>query len=206
MNYEAATDKQLITIVNYDREVPIELLEGVVMEMLHRNLWKNLIFHELRYYRTNLDDDEINQMGNIAIWKALKGFNNKAAFSYLCRKAITNHMNNHFTIENAQKRKLNKAPSLDAQDWLLDVIPSETNVEKYVLMKVHFESQLEKLTPLQREAVIGFKNGYGTADIAKRLGKTRQAVEKAFHRAVEKMGGERINLKQGTEKFRRKAI
>jgi RNA polymerase sigma factor (sigma-70 family) len=196
-----ATDKQLITITNYDRECPKELMEPVVMEMLNRRLFKNFIFNTLRGLKFHdMDDNDVEQIGNIAIWEAVNTYKpGKAAFASFAKVVLLHKVNDLFQKRKAVKRHITHfAFYLEDQEGIENIIPNETNVEKYVLHRIYFEQQIGKLTKLQKAAVLGYMKGYRLREIAKTLEVPRQSIERAFHRGVEKMGGEPFSIKDNS--------
>jgi len=179
--------------------------------MLERNALKDFIMHLSKRYFGNvrsreiklgLEDSDIIQLGYIGIWKAFdKYVVGKSAFATFSRYYIQTEWQNHFSKFKSLKRTGDRdSLSTDLEineegSTLGEIIPSYENVEKTVLMKVHFESQLSLLTPLQKNAVLGYIEGYEMREIAEMNHARRESVERAFHRAVEKMGGERISLR-----------
>lgn len=212
MRLELATNKQLKTIMNYDRECSANLMKKVVTEMLERGMLEKWVVYLSKPFFGNmkkgqvklwLEDSDVIQLGYIGIWKALEKYEEgKSSFSTFSRYYIYSEWQNHFNKFNSQKRTMDRECfSLDMLvdddgKTMNDFITISKNVEKAVLMKVHFESQMELLTPLQKSAILGYLQGYENKETAKELNVQRQSVDRAFHRAVEKMGGERISLRE----------
>ena len=211
MNLSAATNQQLKIIMNYDRYCPKHLLKEVVHEMLNRGMLKNFaMYHSRRYFgivrsretKLGLEDSDIIQLGYIGILKALEKYEvGKSSFSAFSLYYMQAEWQGHMRKFNAEKRTMDReSVSTEVEingegETLREFLPSTDNVEKTVLMKMYFESQIEKLTKLQKTAIFGYIRGYDMKEIAKTLKQPRQSVERAFHRAVEKMGGERISLR-----------
>ena len=197
-----ATDKQLMTIFQYDRDCSKELLEPVILEMMKRHLFKPTILHVTKNMKFHdLDYDDMEQIGHIAIWKALKKYKvGESAFSTYCRYDILGAFSGLLKKTLAERRTADRyAITLETPTTegitIQDVIPCSTNVEKTVIRKMMIEDKMDGLSTLQRQAVEYFVKGFDVKDMSKILGKSRQNIERAFHRAIEKMGGERINLK-----------
>ncbi|MED4399805.1 sigma-70 family RNA polymerase sigma factor [Metabacillus fastidiosus] len=212
MNYSLATDEQLKNIIKYDIDCPPSLMKGIVLEMLDRGILNGYVVHiwNKRYgkqknFKTSADFEfsDAIQLGLIGIWKATDKFKpGKSSFAKFAAYYIAVEWQNLARGQNAEKRTLDKELlSIDYEvneegQALQEFLPSYDNVERSVLMKMHFESQLKKLTKLQKVAILSYLKGYHNKETAKALNVTRQAVDNAFHRAVEKMGGERISLRE----------
>lgn len=211
MKLELATNKQLITIMNYDRECPPSLMKLVIVEMLERGILESWVIRYSKKYfgymkkgqvKMWLEDSDVIQLGYIGIWKALEKYKQgKSSFATFSECYMNTEWQNHLAKFNSQKRTTDREHvSSDVfinedGDTLADLLPSRENVEKTVLMKVYFENQLNLLSPLQRTAVLGHLKGFQNQEIAKRLKKPRQSVDRAFQRAMEKMTGEKFSLK-----------
>jgi RNA polymerase sigma factor (sigma-70 family) len=212
MNLSNASNHQLKVIMNFDRHCPKELLEKVVNEMLERGMLKDWVMYLSRPYfgrmksreiKLWLEDLDIIQLGYIGIMKALDKFESgKSAFATFSEYFIKGEWQNHFTKFNSLKRTMDRehvSSDLvinEEGETLMEFLPSYENVEKYVLMKVHFENQLQLLTPLQKATVLGYMQGYQMKEIAAKQNVNRRSADRAFHVAVEKMGGEKISLKE----------
>lgn len=212
MNLQSATNHQLKVIMNYDRECPSHLIRIVVMEMLERGILKDFVlYHSKAFFGTLkskqtklwLEDTDIIQLGYIGIWKALdKYIEGKSSFSTFSQLYIKSEWQSHFAKFNSETRTMDREAISteltvnDDGDTINEFIPSMENVEKTVLMKVYFESQMKLLSPLQRVAVIGHIKGYQNKEIAEWVNKPRQSVDRALKRAIEKMGGEAYTIKE----------
>lgn len=209
MDYTKASKQQLIAIMKYDHDCPTDLLKGVIEELIKRNALKAWLSQISRKFFGDMnkgvkfwiEESDVIQMGYIGVFKALDKFiQGKSSFATFSRYYIYSEWQQHLEMFNRQKRTMDREsisydmPVTEREGDLRDLIPSQLNVEKSVIMKLHFEEQLSSLTPLQRESVFGYMQGYGMKEIAVKIGKNRRSVERAFHRAIEKMGGEPISL------------
>ena len=211
MDFTKATNKQLITIMNYDRDCPIELLREVITEMINREILVNfIVYHSKRFFgsladgqvKTWLEKSDIIQLGYIGILKALNKYQEgKSTFATFSQYYMNTEWQNHLRKFTSIKRTADREQvSMDVVvnehgNTLEEFLPSMEDVEKTVLMKVYFETQLALLTPLQKTAVLGYLEGYEMKELGQILHVKRQSIERAFHRAVEKMGGENFSLK-----------
>jgi RNA polymerase sigma factor (sigma-70 family) len=212
MDYTLATNQQLKTIMSYDIYCPPYLIKKVVAEMMDRQILNDFIMYhakkmfgivKTKQIKLGLEDSDIIQLGLIGIWKALDKYEvGKSSFSTFSTYHMRAEWQNYLRKFNAIKRTMDREGTsmetvIDGDVGTLEeVIPSSVNVEKTVLMKIHFENQLSTLSPLQRTAILGNLRGYQNKEVAKSLSVCRQSVDRAFKRAMEKMGAEEYSLKE----------
>lgn len=204
MNIQAATNKQLQIIMNYDNEISNNLLKQVIYEMIDRGLMKSFITycsmtfwgkHNKNKYILGLELADIIQLGYVGLLKALNRFNpGKMSFATFSRYYIKAEWQSAIRKFNTEKRSserngisINQKIN-DEGTTICDLIPSTKNLEKKVLLKVHFESQLENLTPKQKFVIIKHLQGYQTKEIGLMIGSSRQNIEKHFYNALKIMG------------------
>lgn len=205
MNYSIATDKQLKTIVNYDKGCSPHLLRGVVTEMLKRNLLDDLIYHiamklyrnvEVRLSCMNMDLEDLLQIGYMEIIKAAHNFkpgkSSFKSFAYMCiwSKLTKLARDSMSDTRKGEERKL----SLDSFNEEVDdktyiFLDTETNVERSVIRQMEWEEQMNKLLPRQREIIYYRLQGYSLRYLALNKYKVSgNVIHQQYKKALKKMG------------------
>ncbi|MCD7034325.1 sigma-70 family RNA polymerase sigma factor [Metabacillus sp. GX 13764] len=213
MRWELATDEQLWTIIQDDRDCPKELLEKVVEEGFARNLFDNLIKHLINKMFDRWSEQrqfhfqDLIQLGVIGVFHAIKNYQpGKGSFKTFAYMNIKSEFTHLLDKERSEKRKVyENICSIDVQrhddndetfkDSLIDIY---ANVEKQALSSVFWDEQFEKLGQREKEVLQYFAEGYTLSEMAKFYNlKTTVSLHRQLHRAFNKInpGREKINLK-----------
>src|SRR5262245_31719231 len=145
-----------------------------------------------RWARSAVDTQDLVQETALQVFKRIEAVEVRrpGALQAYLRQAVLNR------IRNELRRFDRRGPDQEIDSQLVDAGPSpleaaigNENVERY-------EAALERLTPADREAVIGrLEMGYSYEELADTLGKpTTEAARKATQRAVVRLAAE---LKRG---------
>lgn len=200
MNFDHATDKQLMTIVNSDKYCPNHLLKMVAEEMIKRRLWDNLIFYSAkRIYkhvdimasRLNMDREEIYHIGHIEIIEAANKFKQgMRTFKTFVIMLLTTRFTKILRHARAEMRinEMDKdyIDNLDekAKDYYFK---SNIDIEQHVINKIIIEEQLSKLRSIDRKAIELDLKGYSTYEVAQSLGYVKTYGSVILKRAYEKL-------------------
>lgn len=211
MDLKKATNKQLKVIMNYDNDVPRELLKQVVNEMVDRGMIEHFILYCAKLFwkriaknktQLGLEVSDVIQLGYMGILKALDRYEpGNLSFASFSRFYIKGEWQSFIRKFNTEKRmserhKTSIDRAINAEgDSFGAFIPSKVSVERNVILKVHFESQMDLLTPIQKLIVLKHLQGYTTKELSLVTGKTRQNVEKHFYNALKKLGVEDYSLR-----------
>jgi RNA polymerase sigma factor (sigma-70 family) len=201
MNYSLATDKQLKTIVQSDKDCPSSLLGEVAIEMIKRELWKGYIIYAAKQVFFNvkatildtlqMSVEEFIHIGHIEILKIVEKFQpGKISFKSYVILCLTTHCKNLKRTAEAVKRKANlyteEVSTLDPK--LQDrIFRSPVNVEKYVIDKITLEDYLSQLNDVERKALYLEAMGYTQYEIAEQLGYHKKTGGKLIRRTYEKL-------------------
>lgn len=203
MKIHLATNKQLESIVKHDPDIPPSLLGRVVEEMLSRNLFDPMInrcfqsvFGSIKrmeeVYKMDLED--FLQIGRTCVYEAIKNFvpGKGKVFSNFAFVAIKQKFCE--IIRNLEREKRDQRNEISwsfIEDGLnlLDIMPSQINVEKYVINKLTVEKMLNKLSERQRQIVGLYLQGYVFEEIAEMLGKKGKgkSANKSYKDAIKIM-------------------
>lgn len=183
MNYEKATNDQLMIIAKFDKDCYPSLLREVAIEMMKRNLWDNWImfsgkqaFRSLNYVlkRLGISHKELIQIGHIEIYKVLDKFKPgmRCLTSYVCMCLITKFKKMDRDAK-AEKRIANmEAKSVDRLDPKIadKLFQSPVNVEHYVVNKITIEDSWQVLREVEKQAILMDLQGYSQYEIAQKFG------------------------------------
>lgn len=211
MNIKTATNKELQTIMNYDNGVSNDLLKRVIYEMIDRGLIKSFITYcSMMFWgkqsknqnMLGLELCDIVQLGYVGLLKALDRFKpGSMSFATLSRYYIKSEWQNAIRKFNTEKRtgernRMSMDHVINDEGTTIgEIIPSTKNIEKKVILKIHFESQLKILTSKQKYVVLNYMKGFQTKEIGEMMGSTRQNVEKHLYNALKKMGVDDYSIK-----------
>lgn len=203
MNWHLATDEQLLSITNSDKDCPTHLLSGVVNEMLHRGLFDNLIYwifkrltkvDSLAKQSWNMDTDDILSLGYVGITNALNRWKgSKSSFKTFAYMNIRSEFTHHLDSENAVKREINKLTfsydtPMDNGDPFYIMIPDrQMNVEKEVIRNIEYENKMQQLSVEKRKIIELFLEGYKFSEINKilyRYKKNGNYVRELFYESL----------------------
>jgi RNA polymerase sigma factor (sigma-70 family) len=201
MDYSLATDEQLKTIVQSDKDCPSSLLEGVAIEMIKRELWKGYIFYAAKQsffdikatilYTLQMSIEEFIHINHIEILNIAKKFQpGKISFKSYVILCLSTRCKQLKRDAEAVKRKANlyteEVSTLDPK--LQDrIFRSPVNVEKYVIDKITLENYLSQLNEIERKALYLEAMGYTQFEIAEQLGYHKKTGGKLIRRTYEKL-------------------
>lgn len=203
MRLELATNKQLEAIAKHDPDCSPSLLREVVEEMLNRNLFDPMINQCARmvfgsFKRMNevhsMALEDLLQTGRTTVFEAVELFKpgNEKAFSSFVFMVIKQRFIKVIKFLEREKRdQRNEISWSFIEDGLnlLDIMPSQINIEKYVIKKITLENLLNQLTKRQREIVDLFLQEYNFEEIAEILGSKGKgrSLNKTYNDAIKRM-------------------
>jgi RNA polymerase sigma factor (sigma-70 family) len=201
MNYETATNKQLMNIASYDKDLPTYLLSGLALEMIKRRMWDGIIFYAGRKAYKNvsyvlerilkIDIEEFIQIAHIEIARIINTFKPgmRCFKSYVIMCLVGKF---HVIREHAQAEK--RASDLNTSD--VDDLPrkveetllcSKMNVENYVINKITIEDAWNVLRDVEKKAIILEQMGYTQEEAAEMVGLNRRSGNIILKRAYAKL-------------------
>lgn len=143
----------------------------------------NLIYSCMHKFGIKLNEfDDYYGDAAIALCNAAIHADEKTGkFSTFAYKCIENELRRKFNYENRQKRKTNKLCSsydelIGYDTSKLNLISSNENLEKNMIMKLNFESEMDVLTNRQRNILLMYGQGYTLREIGKVFNISFQAV------------------------------
>jgi RNA polymerase sigma factor (sigma-70 family) len=197
MKWELATNQQLKTIIDNDKDIPTPLLSGVVLEMIQRNMWEQIIFYSARKAYRNysyvienilrMDFEEFIQIAHIELLEVVKkfqpGMRTFKTYAIMC-------LIGKFTVllQNATAKK--RASNINTYN--VDTIPSSVfqsteNVEKYVINKITIEEAWDVLRDIEKQAITLEYLGYTKQELAVMLGFKARSGKTILSRAYAKL-------------------
>lgn len=202
MRWHLATDQELWNIIENDWDVPLEHIEGLVTESLNRKLFDHLIKHLInKMFNRYCPDRRYNfydlfSMGYIGVVVALKNYRiGKGSFKTFAYMNIKTEFLHHIEKTNSEKRKvyenivsLDKKVHEDNESSFLDSLVDKTNdPEKIVINKLFWTDVFQKITPREKEVLIGFAQGFSMQEMARNFKITATPIHRAFHRGIHKI-------------------
>ena len=201
MNWEKATDQQLLCIATNDKDCPPHLLEGVALEMVRRRLWDSFIvcaariaWRNVKYvlrYIVQMDWEEMIHVGHIEIMKQVPkfrpGHRTLTTFVVMCLKTKFLKMRRDAT---AEKRYANiGTKDVDSLDEKLQdrIFCSPENVERTVVNRLWIESSWGVLREVEQKAILLDLAGYSQYEISEMLGFHKRHGNKLLKRAYAKL-------------------
>lgn len=182
------SDNQLVALAKTDNEA-LETLFNRYKIML------NAICRS--YYLINGDDDDVMQEGMIGLFKAINTFNDNYVFSSYAYKCIKNSVITAIKKSNCNKNKpLNNFISLsggEEDDIDKSIMVSDVNFNpESTFINRENEKELKNkiqsmLTPLERDILKQYLDGYSYQDIANSLHKNTKSVDNAIQRIRKKL-------------------
>lgn len=202
INFELATNDQLMSIVNKDKDCPPHLLSGAALEMINRNLFDKLIIKTIRsvfcievveqIHKVGLDD--FLQISRMRVWESLESFNpQKNKFTTFVYMIVKHEMMNQINKLQAEKRDSRKVISYqtkieDGAELEVYIEDKKTNVERYVINKVTLEHLISQVNNHQRTVLYYHMKGYTFKEIAVLLGRgSESTMSQAYNLALKKM-------------------
>ncbi|MFC0188444.1 sigma-70 family RNA polymerase sigma factor [Fictibacillus aquaticus] len=172
----------------------------------------NKIFHDWNNAekvasRANMSMDDLFQIGQIALWKAARKFDESKGFTFATyalkciRRDILielrlrgNTIRVPLSVSFYEQPKFrfvrgDKTATVEGET-IFELITSEYNLQEEVTEKVTFDELIESLkslSPKEREAVLMQVSGLTFQEIGKRQNVTRQAANVRYHAAVNKI-------------------
>jgi RNA polymerase sigma factor (sigma-70 family) len=202
MNWTIATNNQLETIVNHDKDLPPSLLRGLVNEMLNRGMFDKILA-KVMYTTVNpeqldklfgIGEDDLLQIGRIEVIKAIETFDGtrgKSFISFVYQNVKCEFLN-QVTILYAAKRDCSRTISYNKESaagvTLEYFLPDKNqNVERYVINKITVESLMEHLNEKEMKMIEYRMNGYTYPEIGEVFGKNYRTIHRSIKEAYKKM-------------------
>ena len=142
-----------------------------------------------RFYLVGGDKDDLLQEGMLGLIYAINSYDEtKGSFPSFAELCVLRQILDAVKRDGAGKQKpLSNYVNLDAtKDFTDGSNPLESLLQKEYAAKVARVLN-EKLSPLEREVVTMFSDGYAYEDIMAKLGKSYKAVDGALQRARKKL-------------------
>ena len=201
MNFDNATDAQLLNIITHDKGCPNDLLSLVAEEMIKRKLWDNLVFYaaKLVYKHVNsvlssvlfMDRDDLNQIAYIEIMHASNKFKQGlSVFNTFVVNLLKLKFKKLIRDANAEKRQIdfNKDYIENSEEKEQDrYFQSHVNVEKGVINKLTIQYHMSKLRDIEQRAIKLELSGYTQYEIAESLGFNKTYGNILINRAYKKL-------------------
>lgn len=204
INWTIATDNQLLTIIEHEKDLPSSLLRGAVIEGLNRGLFDSLIadcirriFPDLKLTEQmqKMSLEDFMQLGREYAFKALERYNPKRGMNFMSfvHLRVKGEMYKLRQGFQYQKRDANKLVSMnnktdEGTEYAEFFRDPYIDVEKYVIDKVLAEELLSRVNEHQQKIVMYRLQGYELNEIAEILGRgTASTISGSFYRAIENM-------------------
>lgn len=179
-----------------------------VERMVREN--EGLVFFTInKYFQQYLHDEDIQQIGRIALWKACQKWTpEKGAFATYAAAAIKHTIEREWTRQNAKKRSAD-VQSLDAPIYH-DAMKDDTFVLRYVLSAVDdidyldLDSILEVLDSERMWVLQMMLYGYNMAELADIKGCSHQRIHQLRNDIAKVIRGE-MSERQRSQAIRRRA-
>lgn len=150
--------------------------------------------------------EDLYQIGYLALWRALDNIQEGNIYKYsliavkcdimeaLDRRGsiLKLPLNSNRTLQkNLVIKSMDQVYSDSYFDdySLHDYLPSDVNVENYVIRKMELESKLNNLKEIDRKILIYKLNGWHDTEIAEKLGMKRHTLSTRRQRAMKKITG-----------------
>jgi len=202
--YQNYTDEELIRLIHQGEDGPVDYL----MEK-----YKNMVRGKAKtLYLIGGDHEDLIQEGMIGLFRSIRDFDESresgfAAFAALC---VSRQLYKAIEAQNRKKNQpLNNYISLDTPAYpeneqddtsLVDVLHPDrnSNPEQFVIARESIELLEEKLdqrlSPLEKQVYILFREGYPYQQIAVKLGKEPKSIDNALQRIKSKLSRIREEL------------
>ena len=200
MQWDKATDEQLLVIFKYDHHVPKHHAIELISELTRRRIMDKFILHHIRksfdrYSKERkYEYDDLIQWGYYAVSEALQYYKTgKGAISTLCHLSIERRMIKEFWKSSADKRtgetiSLNNQQHDENETEFIDRITDNQNVEKTVVNRVLMEGWFSLLDEIEVNILKMFADGYSMNEIARVMGYSGAAfIHRKFHNAMKKI-------------------
>ncbi|MCR4605366.1 MAG: sigma-70 family RNA polymerase sigma factor [Eubacterium sp.] len=196
---------------NLSDEELIELFRGGEEQAVDTliNRYKGMVRKSARaLYLIGGENDDLIQEGMIALYKAVRSYDEKAAstggFAPYASTCISNHLYNVIKSANRLKNSpLNSSISLDAPASLsnkeddsrtiADTLPPDINSdpERILIDRENVtdikESLMSRLSSFERDVVLLYIEGESISSIGKKLNKTPKSIDNALQRVKKKL-------------------
>ena len=142
-----------------------------------------------RFYLVGGDKDDLLQEGMLGLFNAIQSYDeSKGSFPSFVELCVWRQILDAVKRDGANKQKplYNYVDLDETKNWADGSNPLEKLLQKEYAAKVAFVLN-EKLSPLEREVVTMFSEGYSYDDIMTRTGKSYKAVDGALQRARKKL-------------------
>lgn len=191
------TNKELIHLTGFDRELPLDFVNEAVLEMIKRRLWIGLIqsaakraYGNLQYVRENilrLDREDIIQHGHIEIVESSRKYKpgrmTLKTFLFMCLVSMFHKLREK---AEAEKRK-SDLETVDVNRLPESVFCSHMNVERFVINKILFEEACKALRDVERRAITLWISGNTMHEVGIKMGKKEATAKTLLYRSFKKM-------------------
>lgn len=202
MKWHLATDKQLRTIIEDDREIPSLLLYQVLEEATKRDLYRPLIRYFVKKHFKGVDAaelitdtpfEDIKQLCYIEMFEAAKRFKpGKCSFISFWYRFVRTKFMDISKAAQTQKREVNRlradTTNKDTKEEYIQIV-SDTNVEKTVVNKMYLDYLFQFVKPQQLEVLQLMRKGYRVVDVAEILGLNIKMIDKRFRDGKKRIVG-----------------
>ncbi len=201
MNYDNATNQQLLTIINHDKECPTDLLGGVNLELIKRRLWDGIIMYAAKQafinlnfvlkHRLQMDHEELIHIGHIEITKQLErfkqGMRTFKTFVIMCLISKFKKMRRDCTAEMRYSNIGTKDVDNLDEKIQTKIFQSPVNVERAVINKLTLEGVWHILNNSEKKAIALEQYGYSQYEISGILGFNKTYANTLLNRAYKKL-------------------
>lgn len=174
---------------------------------------------EIYAEKHGMEFSDLEQIAAEMLWKACQSYkeNGTATFAYyviVCiqKRILSEARRRGHLIRVPEERSGRPDPyemeNLDKplfdtgqKRMLYEVIPSDMNVEQIVVQKLTLEEKLQQLKREERIVVCMKLDGYTEKEIARKLGKTTNAVQMILQRALNRLNSKREKRKNLMSEF-----
>ncbi len=159
---------------------------GCTAELISR--YMKVVFALAKKYSGCADYEELVSDGMEGLLSAIKSYDGeKGSFSAFAAVCVDNR------LKNTVRRSIRRAKRLADEEELSLVADVKPTPEERVIARENNEDMLRavenELSELERKCIKGVVMGFSYAQIAKRLGVERKAVDNALSRARNKLRG-----------------
>ena len=196
IDYLKLTDEKLCELAQKKNTDAVDVLINRYLKLV-----KSIVHH---YYLTGGDLEDLIQVGQIAVFKAINSYSSKAEFKYYVFKCVKNAiisaikkantfknhaLNNSFSLSGLQNDDEDKNPLI--ADVKFDPIEKIVNLETEIELKNNISAILSKYENL---ILSYYLQGFSYVEISQLLNKSAKSIDNALQRIKKKISL-KINIK-----------